>query len=100
MGIMSTNSNGLSLFEPLLRDKKKAKTKTEKKGKYLNLHLDEKAEATLKHLASRIYPSTQSEVLRTSLQVLEQLVREHDAGSVLYIQREGDDEPTPIEILG
>jgi len=94
----ATNTDGLDLLAPLVRDKKKAKT--EKKGKYLNLHLDDNGVAVVKHLTSRIHPSTQSEVIRASIHVLEMLVREHDAGSVLYIKREGDKEPTPIEIIG
>ena len=79
----------------IVRRKKKA---IEKK----NIHMILKGEdiTRLEALRSRVDPQTQTEVIINSLQLFDEILREHDSGSTFLIKRKGDKEAVEYDIFG
>lgn len=75
-------------------------TKETPQEKHLHLILKGDSIARLEMLQSIVYPPTQTEVVTTALQLFEELIKEYQAGSTLYIQRDGDKDPVRYNIFG
>ncbi len=64
-----------------------------KETKNLHMVLKGKDVTLLDELRSRVFPHTQTEVVISSMQLFEELLREYDEGATFYIKRVGDKEP-------
>lgn len=66
-----------------------------------NIHMILKGEdiARMDALRSRVHPQTQTEVIISSLQIFDALIKEYDAGATFYIKRDGDEEPVNYDVF-
>lgn len=66
--------------------------------KALHLVLQRAALERLEYLKARVQPGTQTSVIVKALQLFDYMFREHENGTMFYIQRPGKD-PEPLKVF-
>lgn len=85
--------------QPIVRTRARVKAETKKKLKSFNIVLDENGVKKVERIKELIYPSTQTEVFRAALQLLDEIIEEVDNGSEIYIKRKGSSKCELYEIM-
>lgn len=97
----SITADFVSANEPRERKKLVLRGKKEPVRKK-NIHMIIKGDdlKRLEALQARVDPGTQTEVFINALQLLDEIIHEHDSESEFFIKRKSDNTPVPYDILG